>query len=136
MFGAAFLLAACPQAPTSEPEDAAIEANSTPEAVDAAPNAGQLLAGTVTARFGANAEEVLTASECAITNAGANGIIRAGDGAFELSWANGTFRLIWTHAAGTYQGEVTGNVLDGGGGVSFTGSANGQSAQGFAVCNA
>jgi hypothetical protein len=85
------------------------------------------------ARFGASPKETLIASECVITNGGANGIIRAGDGAFELSWANGTYRLIWNHGDAVYQGEVTGSVLDGDG-ATFNGSANGQTAQSFAVC--
>jgi hypothetical protein len=129
MLASTLCLGGCPEAPTPMGDASDPDAAGT----DIQDGGQQLLAGTVTARFGTGAETVMTASECAITNGGANGIIRAADGAFELSWANGTYRLIWNHADGLYQGEVTGEVLEGGG-ATFNGSANGQTAQGFAVC--
>jgi hypothetical protein len=128
-------LGGCPQAPAPADEDAAGQVvEEIGAAVEAGGGGATILAGTVTARFGASPETTMIASECAITNGGANGVIRADDGAFDLSWADGTYRLVWNHADGRYQGEVTGSVIEGGGGMSFEGSANGQAAQGFAVC--
>ncbi len=133
MLASALCLGGCPQAPAPAEDAADRVAEGSDAAIEAGGGSPQLLAGTVTARFGANPETTMTASECAITNGGANGVIRAADGAFELSWANGVFRLIWNHGDAVYQGDVTATVHDGGA-VNFEGSANGQSAQGFAVC--
>jgi hypothetical protein len=137
MLASALFLGGCPQAPAPA-EDTPDQAADQPTegggaAMETDGNSQALLAGTVTARFGANPETVMTASECAITNNGADGIIRADNGAFELSWTNSAFRLIWNHGDAVYQGDVTGTVHEGGA-VNFEGSANGQSAQGFAVC--
>lgn len=140
ILASALCLGGCPQEPAPTDEavaDAAEDRVNQPPAVEAEADAGadmqKLLAGTVTARFSGAQETTLVASECTIANGGANGVIRAGDGAFELSWADGAFRLLWTTSSGVFQGNVNGTVQPGGG-VTFEGRANGQAAQGFAVC--
>ena len=121
---ASALLAACPGAPTdktaSPPEDQAAQS----------PEFG---AGNVRASLNGASEVNMTASECMIINGGTNGVVRAGEGSFELNWADGAYRVIWSSDSGLYQGEVTGSVD--GAEITFQGTADGASVAGVATCH-
>jgi hypothetical protein len=115
-------LAACPQPPAQ------------PDVAQASEEAATLQssAGAVRAALNGGAEVTMPASECVIVNDGANGVVRAAEGAFELSWADGAYRVIWSSEAGLYNGDVAGAVD--GASVTFNGSAGGQSIAGAAAC--
>lgn len=84
------------------------------------------------ASLNGGASIAMQASECVIVNQGENGVVRAADGAFELSWANGSYRVTWSSAEGLFNGNVAGSVD--GATVSFEGSGGGMTIAGSATC--
>lgn len=103
------------------------------EAPQESQNAGETFAaGGVQASLNEGAAVTMQASECVIVNEGANGVVRAADGAFELSWADGSYRVVWSSAEGLFNGSVAGSVD--GATVSFEGSSGEITIAGSATC--
>lgn len=122
----ALLFAACTP-PASQQADA-------PDAPADEAQAGQSFSdGTVRASFNGGAEVVMAASECMIVNDGANGVVRAGEGSFELNWSDTGTRAVWDSGAGLYNGDVHGALQDRT--ITFQGEANGASIAGSATCD-
>jgi hypothetical protein len=75
----------------------------------------------------------MAASECLILNDGANGVVRAGDGAFELSWSDETgARVVWDTGSGLYNGGVHGAFQPPT--IMFQGDSGGMTVNGSATC--
>ncbi len=84
-------------------------------------------------RGGANpVDDTFTASECIIVDEGTNGLVRADEGALELSWRDGSFSLIWDSGQGLYIDDVTGAVD--GNTVTFEGSSPPLTVSGVVTC--
>jgi hypothetical protein len=126
LIASAFLLAACPQAQQAAP------AEETPSEEPAGSSTG-FSDGSLTVSLNGGAPVTLTANECWILNDGANGVVRGGDGSYELGWSDTGFRFIWDTGQGIFNGDVTGSVS--GDTVSFEGANNGMSVQGSAACD-
>lgn len=105
---AALSLAACEQ--PKEEEAGAIEESEVSEAEDAGPDFSEgSVALSISGRSGTS-DETLSVSECMIVNDGANGVIRAGGGAFELIWSETGFSLVWGGPDGLVTGKVAGSI--------------------------
>lgn len=113
-------LGGCPQAPETPAETPEVEAPAAPVA-----------AGSLTLAVNGGEAQTLPASEC-VMNSGANGVVRAGDGAYELNWADGAFRFTGNTAQGVYNGDVSGAVD--GAVITFEGTNNGVTVSGWATC--
>jgi len=118
-------LAACTP-PANRPADAVVE-------TEDAQSDASFSDGTVRVAMNGGEEVVMPASECLIVNGGANGVVRAGQGSFELGWADGGFRVIWDSGSGLYNGDVEG-ALDGQT-VTFNGANAGVAVSGTATCD-
>ncbi|MGD9964944.1 MAG: hypothetical protein AB7T59_00310 [Hyphomonadaceae bacterium] len=124
LFASALATAACdPQEPASTQLEAPQASETTDESFSA---------GSVRASLNGGAATTMQASECSIVNQGENGVVRTPDGAFELSWANGSYRATWSSAEGLFNGSVTGSVD--GATVSFEGNSGGATIAGSASC--
>lgn len=89
--------------------------------------------GTVRVAMNGGEQIVMLARECMIVNDGANGVVRAGEGSFELGWADGGYRLVWDSGSGLYNGDVEG-ALDGKT-ITFNGASAGVTVSGTATCD-
>ncbi len=72
----------------------------------------------------------LEVGQCVVS--ASNGVVRSQDGSFELSWANGSYQLVWTAQGTTYSGPVTVQLVGKGG--AFTGTAAGVLVTGAFQC--
>jgi hypothetical protein len=118
------LCAAC-----TPPADQQSEPGDAPSAQAGAVNADSV----VRVSFNGGAEVEMAASECLILNDGANGVVRAGDGAFELSWSDETgARVVWDTGAGLYNGPVHGAFQPPT--IMFQGDFNATTVNGSATC--
>lgn len=89
--------------------------------------------GTVRVAMNGGEQIVMPASECLIVNDGANGVVRAGEGSFELGWADGGFRVVWDSGSGLYNGDVEGALS--GKTITFNGANAGVTVSGTATCD-
>ncbi|MGE0595799.1 MAG: hypothetical protein AB7P07_05515 [Hyphomonadaceae bacterium] len=89
--------------------------------------------GTVRASLNGGAEVEMAASECMIVSEGGNGVVRAGEGSFELNWSDTGSRAVWSSDAGLYNGDVQADLA--GSTVTFQGAADGATISGSATCS-
>lgn len=123
---AALLFAACTP-PATQQSDAP---EPQTEAAQSSANDGD---GVVRVSFNGGDEVEMAASECVMVNDGANGVVRAGDGSFELSWSDDTgSRVVWDTGSGIYNGPVHGALQ--GETIMFQGDAAGMTVNGSATC--
>lgn len=123
MLASMLAVAACDPAPVRMQPEASQELQTADETFSA---------GSVRASLDGGAPVTMQASECTIVNQGENGVVRAADGAFELSWANGSYRVTWSSAEGVFNGSVAGSVD--GATATFEGSSGGTAIAGSASC--